>query len=43
MTSRLFDGYCRLLNGLLAVALAVMVVQLFGNVVLRYASIPASP
>jgi TRAP-type C4-dicarboxylate transport system permease small subunit len=37
MMSRLFDGYCRLLNGLLALASAVMVVLVFGNVVLRYA------
>jgi TRAP-type C4-dicarboxylate transport system permease small subunit len=34
---RLIDGYCRLLNGLIALALAVMVVLVFGNVVLRYA------
>ncbi|WP_298235242.1 TRAP transporter small permease [uncultured Azohydromonas sp.] len=33
----LLDGYCRLLNGLIALALAVMVVLVFGNVVLRYA------
>jgi TRAP-type C4-dicarboxylate transport system permease small subunit len=33
----LLDGYCRLLNGLIALALAVMVILVFGNVVLRYA------
>jgi TRAP-type C4-dicarboxylate transport system permease small subunit len=35
--NRLITGYCRLLDGLLALALAVMVVLVFGNVVLRYA------
>lgn len=35
--NRLIDGYCRLLNFLCAVALAIMVVLVFGNVVLRYA------
>jgi TRAP-type C4-dicarboxylate transport system permease small subunit len=35
--NRLLDGYCRLLNVLMALALAVMVVLVFGNVVLRYA------
>lgn len=35
--TRLIDGYCRLLNFLCAVALAIMVVLVFGNVVLRYA------
>jgi TRAP-type C4-dicarboxylate transport system permease small subunit len=35
--NRLIAGYCRLLDGLLALALAVMVVLVFGNVVLRYA------
>ncbi len=34
---RVIDGYCRLLNVLMALALAVMVVLVFGNVVLRYA------
>jgi TRAP-type C4-dicarboxylate transport system permease small subunit len=34
---RLIDGYCRLLEWLIALALAVMVVLVFGNVVLRYA------
>jgi len=34
---RLIDGYCRLLEVLIALALAVMVVLVFGNVVLRYA------
>jgi TRAP-type C4-dicarboxylate transport system permease small subunit len=31
------DGYCRLLEWLIAGALAIMVVLVFGNVVLRYA------
>jgi TRAP-type transport system small permease protein len=35
--NRLLDGYCRLLDGLMALALALMVVLVFGNVVLRYA------
>ncbi|WP_066343418.1 TRAP transporter small permease [Azohydromonas lata] len=34
---RMIDGYCRLLEWLIALALAVMVVLVFGNVVLRYA------
>jgi TRAP-type C4-dicarboxylate transport system permease small subunit len=34
---KLIDGYCRVLEWLIAVALAVMVVLVFGNVVLRYA------
>jgi TRAP-type C4-dicarboxylate transport system permease small subunit len=34
---RFIDGYCRLLEWLIAVALAIMVVLVFGNVVLRYA------
>jgi TRAP-type transport system small permease protein len=37
MLNKLIDGYCRLLDGLIALALAVMVVLVFGNVVLRYA------
>jgi TRAP-type transport system small permease protein len=35
--TRLVDSYCRLLEMLLFVALAAMVVMVFGNVVLRYA------
>jgi TRAP-type C4-dicarboxylate transport system permease small subunit len=35
--SRILDAYCRALEGLIAVALAIMVVLVFGNVVLRYA------
>jgi len=35
--NRLVDGYCRLLEWTIALALAVMVVLVFGNVVLRYA------
>jgi TRAP-type C4-dicarboxylate transport system permease small subunit len=34
---RIIDGYCRMLETLMALALAVMVVLVFGNVVLRYA------
>lgn len=34
--ARWIDGYCRLLSGLIALFLAVMVVLVFGNVVLRY-------
>jgi TRAP-type transport system small permease protein len=34
--TRLIDGYCRLLEWAIALALAVMVVLVFGNVVLRY-------
>jgi TRAP-type transport system small permease protein len=34
---KMIDGYCRLLEVLIALALAVMVVLVFGNVVLRYA------
>lgn len=33
---RLIDSYCRLLESLIALALAAMVVLVFGNVVLRY-------
>ncbi|HVF63956.1 MAG TPA: TRAP transporter small permease [Casimicrobiaceae bacterium] len=33
---RLIDGYCRVLDALIALALALMVVLVFGNVVLRY-------
>lgn len=35
--TRLIDGYCRLLEMLIVLALAIMVVLVFGNVVLRYA------
>jgi TRAP-type C4-dicarboxylate transport system permease small subunit len=34
--TRIIDGYCRLLDALIAGALAFMVVLVFGNVVLRY-------
>lgn len=34
---RLINGYCRMLETLIALALAVMVVLVFGNVILRYA------
>jgi TRAP-type C4-dicarboxylate transport system permease small subunit len=34
--NRLFDRYCRLLDGLIALLLALMVVLVFSNVVLRY-------
>ena len=36
MLNQLLDRYCRLLNVLIAIFLAVMVVLVFGNVVLRY-------
>lgn len=35
--NRFLDGYCRVLDALIAIALAIMVVLVFGNVVLRYA------
>jgi TRAP-type C4-dicarboxylate transport system permease small subunit len=35
--TRFIDGLCRLVEGLIALMLAVMVVLVFGNVVLRYA------
>ena len=35
--NRLINGYCRLLDALVVLALAIMVVLVFGNVVLRYA------
>ena len=37
MLDRLIAGYCTVLTYLLAIALALMVVLVFGNVVLRYA------
>jgi TRAP-type C4-dicarboxylate transport system permease small subunit len=33
---RVIEGFCRLLDALIALALALMVVLVFGNVVLRY-------
>ena len=36
MLNRLLDHYCRLLSVIMAACLAVMVVMVFGNVVLRY-------
>jgi len=35
--NKLIDGYCRFLEWIIVAALAVMVVLVFGNVVLRYA------
>ena len=35
--NRFIDGYCRFLEGTIAALLAVMVVLVFGNVVMRYA------
>ncbi|KLN52997.1 TRAP transporter small permease [Variovorax paradoxus] len=35
--TKIFDGYCKVLDALIALALAIMVVLVFGNVVLRYA------
>jgi TRAP-type C4-dicarboxylate transport system permease small subunit len=37
MLNRLLDRYCRFLEVLISLALAVMVVLVFGNVVMRYA------
>jgi TRAP-type C4-dicarboxylate transport system permease small subunit len=37
MLNRLLDRYCRLLEILISIALALMVVLVFGNVVMRYA------
>ncbi|WP_199220349.1 TRAP transporter small permease [Limnohabitans sp. T6-20] len=37
MVKKFIDGYCWLLNWLIAMSLAVMVVLVFGNVVMRYA------
>ena len=37
MVKRLIDIYCRILDKLIAILLAIMVVLVFGNVVLRYA------
>ena len=34
--SRVIDGYCRFLTLVMVVMLAVMVILVFGNVVLRY-------
>jgi TRAP-type transport system small permease protein len=35
--AKIIDFYCRMLKGVIALCLAVMVVLVFGNVVLRYA------
>jgi TRAP-type C4-dicarboxylate transport system permease small subunit len=35
--NKFLDAYCRVLDALIALALAIMVVLVFGNVVLRYA------
>jgi TRAP-type C4-dicarboxylate transport system permease small subunit len=37
MLNRFLDRYCRFLELVISVALAVMVVLVFGNVVMRYA------
>jgi len=37
MVNRLIDGYCRVIGYVIAAALAVMVVLVFGNVLMRYA------
>jgi TRAP-type C4-dicarboxylate transport system permease small subunit len=37
VVKKFIDGYCWLLNWLIAMSLAVMVVLVFGNVVMRYA------
>ena len=36
MLKKFIDGYCHVLNGLIAACLAVMVVLVFGNVFMRY-------
>ena len=36
MMNRLIDMYCRFLDGVIALFLAIMVILVFGNVVLRY-------
>jgi TRAP-type C4-dicarboxylate transport system permease small subunit len=36
MLEKLIDHYCRLLSGLMIICLALMVIMVFGNVVLRY-------
>ncbi len=37
MLKKFIDGYCRLLGYVIAAALALMVVLVFGNVFMRYA------
>ena len=37
MVKKLIDGYCQAIGYLIAAALAVMVVLVFGNVFMRYA------
>ncbi len=37
MLKKFIDGFCRVLNGLMAACLALMVVLVFGNVFMRYA------
>ena len=37
MLKKFIDGYCHVLNGLIAACLALMVVLVFGNVFMRYA------
>jgi TRAP-type C4-dicarboxylate transport system permease small subunit len=37
MVKKLIDGYCQIISYLIAAALAVMVVLVFGNVFMRYA------
>ena len=37
LADRILRGYCRVLEAVIAVCLAIMVVLVFGNVVLRYA------
>ena len=37
VVARIVDIYCRILKCIIAVCLAIMVVLVFGNVVLRYA------
>ena len=37
MLQKIINGYCRLLGWLMVISLALMVVMVFGNVVMRYA------
>jgi TRAP-type transport system small permease protein len=37
LMKKLIDGYCRIINHLIVIALALMVILVFTNVVLRYA------
>ena len=36
MVNKIIEGYCKILNAITAISLAIMVVLVFGNVVMRY-------